>query len=167
VAELRSRAGTLIDAAAITTSFLGGRILSSHRLHPLAWAAIGCFAFVGITLLALLWPWRDWRLTVNAQSFIQTYLEPSDAKPLELPAIHRDLALHVFRTARLQHDRWRSARRPWVINPTTLEQVWSDQRLWPARSKSASPAGSVIPSLRRARSANPPACTRTTCAALG
>jgi hypothetical protein len=32
---------------------------------------------------------------VNAQSFIQTYLEPSDAKPLELPAIHRDLALHM------------------------------------------------------------------------
>jgi len=70
VAELRSRAGTLIAAAAITTSFLGGRILSSHHLHPLAWAAIGCFAFVGITLLALLWPWRDWRFTVNAQSFI-------------------------------------------------------------------------------------------------
>jgi hypothetical protein len=69
VAELRSRAGTLIAAAAIT-SFLGGRILSSHHLHPLAWAAIGCFAFVGITLLALLWPWRDWRFTVNAQSFI-------------------------------------------------------------------------------------------------
>jgi hypothetical protein len=55
VAELRSRAGTLIAAAAITTSFLGGRILSSHHLHPLAWAAIGCFAFVGITLLVLLW----------------------------------------------------------------------------------------------------------------
>lgn len=81
VAELRSRAGTLIAAAAITTSFLGGRILGSHHLHPLAWAAIGCFAFVGITLLALLWPWRDWRFTVNAQSFIQTYLEPSDANP--------------------------------------------------------------------------------------
>jgi hypothetical protein len=95
VAELRSRAGTLIAAAAITTSFLGGRILSSHHLHPLAWAAIGCFAFVGITLLVLLWPWRDWRFTVNAQSFIQTYLEPSDGAPLRLPAIHRDLALHM------------------------------------------------------------------------
>jgi len=70
VSELRSRAGTLIAAAAITTSFLGGRILTSHHLHPLAWAAIGCFAFVGVTLLALLWPWRDWRFTVNAQSFI-------------------------------------------------------------------------------------------------
>jgi hypothetical protein len=77
VAELRSRVGTLIAAATITTSFLGGRILSSHRLHPLAWAAIGCFAFVGITLLALLWPWRGWRFTVNAQSFSQTDLEPT------------------------------------------------------------------------------------------
>lgn len=92
VAELRSRAGTLIAAAAITTSFRGGRILSPHHLHPLAWAAIGCFAFVGITLLALLWPWRDWRFTVNAQSFIQTYLEPPGAAPLDVPAIQRDLA---------------------------------------------------------------------------
>jgi hypothetical protein len=95
VAELRSRAGTLIAAAAITTSFLGGRILGSHHLRPLARAAIGCFAFVGITLLALLWPWRDWRFTVNAQSFIETYLEPPDTAPLDLPAIHRDLALHM------------------------------------------------------------------------
>jgi hypothetical protein len=43
----------------------------------------------------LLWPWRDWRFTVNAQSFIRTYLEPPDGAPLDLPAIHRDLALHM------------------------------------------------------------------------
>ena len=111
VAELRSRAGTLIAAPAITTSFLGGRIISSQHLHTLAWAAIGCFAFVGITLLALLWPWRDWRFTVNAQSFIQTYLEPSDAAPLQLPSIHRDLALHMesaWRANRVQL-RWLQA----------------------------------------------------------
>jgi hypothetical protein len=34
VAELRSRAGTLIAAAAITTSFLGGRILSKPSSPP-------------------------------------------------------------------------------------------------------------------------------------
>jgi hypothetical protein len=50
---------------------------------------------VGITLLVLLWPWRDWSFTVNAQSFIQSYLEPLDEPPLDLPGIHRDLALHM------------------------------------------------------------------------
>jgi hypothetical protein len=111
VAELRSRAGTLIAAAAITTSVLGGRILSSHHVHPLAWIAIGCFVLLGVTLLILLWPWRDWRFTVNAQSFIQTYLEPPDGTALDLPAIHRDLALHMEASWQANRDqlRWLQA----------------------------------------------------------
>ena len=55
VVELRSRAGTLIAAAAITTSVLSGRILSGHHVHPLTWIAIGCFVLLGVTLLILLW----------------------------------------------------------------------------------------------------------------
>ncbi len=82
-------------AAAITTSFLGDRILSGHHVHPLAWIAIGCFVALGLVVLVLLWPWRDWKFTINAQSLIQDYLEPVDAEPLDLPGIHRDLALHM------------------------------------------------------------------------
>jgi hypothetical protein len=95
VTELRSRAGVLMAAAAITTSFLGDRILSGSHVHPLAWIAIGCFVALGLTVLILLWPWRDWKFTINAQSFIQSYLEPEDDDPLDLAAIHRDLALHM------------------------------------------------------------------------
>jgi len=94
VAELRSRAGVLIGAAAITTSFFGGRMLGRH-VHALSWIAIACFALLGVTVLIVLWPWRDWRFTINAQAFIQTYLEPPDGEPLELSVIHRDLALHM------------------------------------------------------------------------
>lgn len=36
VVELRSRAGTLIAAAAITTSFFGGQALSGHELDAAA-----------------------------------------------------------------------------------------------------------------------------------
>jgi hypothetical protein len=51
---------------------------------------------VGVTLVVLLIPWRDWTFTVNAQKFIQTYLEPPDNDPpVSLSAIHRDLALHM------------------------------------------------------------------------
>ena len=42
----------------------------------------------------ILWPWSDWSFTVNAQRFIGTYVESRDG-PLPLPAIHRDLALHM------------------------------------------------------------------------
>ncbi len=42
VSELRSRPGQLIAAAAITTSFFGGRAIGSH-VHLASWVAIGCF----------------------------------------------------------------------------------------------------------------------------
>lgn len=54
VTELRSRAGVLMAAAAITTSFLGDRILSGSHVHALAWIAIGCFVALGLTVLILL-----------------------------------------------------------------------------------------------------------------
>jgi hypothetical protein len=95
VTELRSRSGILIAGAAITTSFLGDRILTSRHVHPLAWIAIGCFVFLGLAVLMLLWPWQKWSFTVNAQSLIQDYLEPAEGDPLGLPGIHRDLALHM------------------------------------------------------------------------
>jgi len=95
VTELRSRAGVLMASAAITTSFLGDRILSGSHVPALAWIAIGCFVALGLTVLILLWPWGQWKFTINAASFIQGYLEPVDDEPVDLPGIHRDLALHM------------------------------------------------------------------------
>jgi hypothetical protein len=95
VNELRSRAAVLIAAAAVTTSFFGSRALTdSGHLDFWAWAATISFALVGLTVLSILWPRHDWVFTVNASAFIQNYVEHPDGA-LELPAIHRDLALHM------------------------------------------------------------------------
>jgi hypothetical protein len=107
VVELRSRAGTLVAAAAITTSFFGSETLR-HHVHAASWVAIGCFVILGITVLAILWPRRDWEFALSPERFITAYLEPGDTDPLPLPAIHRDLALHMGRSASVnrQQLRW-------------------------------------------------------------
>jgi hypothetical protein len=91
VNELRSRAGVLIAAAAITTSFFGSRAVSGDQLSTWVWVAVAAFAVVGICVLLVLWPRSDWSFSASAANIISEYIEP---EPLELPLIHRDLALH-------------------------------------------------------------------------
>jgi len=94
VSELRLRAGQLIAAAAITTSFFGGRVIGSH-VHLASWVAIGCFIGLSLSVLAILWPRRDWEFALSPAQLIATYIEPTDDPPVDLPTIHRDLALHM------------------------------------------------------------------------
>lgn len=105
IVELRSRAGTLIAAATVTTSFFGGQALAHHRLDLLGWIAVGCFVALGIAVLAILWPQRDWMITLRPALFVETYLERDDSPPFDLPAIHRDLALHMGNSALLNSRR--------------------------------------------------------------
>jgi hypothetical protein len=108
VVELRSRGGTLIAAAAITTSFFGGQALAHHTLNAAAWVAIGCFIGLGIAVLAILWPpRRDWEFAIEPSRLIATYLEPEEGDPLDVPAIQRDLALHMGASARLNRAQLR------------------------------------------------------------
>jgi hypothetical protein len=95
VNETRSRAGQLIAAAAITTSFFGSNAITSHHVHTAAWFAIGCFIGLSLSVLAILWPRDDWQFSLSPPNFIATYVEPADASPLGLPMIYRDLALHM------------------------------------------------------------------------
>jgi hypothetical protein len=103
---LRARAGTLIAAAAITTSFFGGQALGPH-VRPFAWVAIGCFIALGIGVVAILWPRRDWEFVLSPSQFIATYLEPADGESLPLAIIHRDLALHMGHSAALNRRQLR------------------------------------------------------------
>jgi hypothetical protein len=92
VNELRSRASVLIAAAAVTTSFFGGRVLSETDDQLLAtWLAIGAFGAVGLAVLSVLWPRHDWEFSASATDMIAEYVEPES---LPLALIHRDLALH-------------------------------------------------------------------------
>jgi hypothetical protein len=90
VNELRSRAGVLIAAAAITTSFFGSRAVSGDQLGTWIWVAVAAFAAVGVCVLLVLWPRSDWSFSASAAEIIAEYIEP---EPLDLPLIHRDLAL--------------------------------------------------------------------------
>lgn len=62
---------------------------------------------LGAAVLVILWPRRDWEFTLSPARFINTYLEPSEGEPLSLPLIHRDLALHMGRSASLNRKQLR------------------------------------------------------------
>ena len=98
IVELRARASALVAAAAITMSFFGGQTLAKHSIGAVEWVAIGCFTLLGFAVLAVLWPRRDWELSLAPDQFIGTYLEPSAGEALELHLIERDLALHIGRS---------------------------------------------------------------------
>lgn len=95
VSETRSRAGQLIAAAAITTSFFGGQAITAHHVHTAAWFAIGCFIALSISVLVILWPRHDWEFALSPAKLIATYIEPAEDPPVNLATIHRDLALHM------------------------------------------------------------------------
>ena len=107
VDELRARAGTLFAAAAIATSFFGGQVLHRGHVPAMAWVAIGCFVALGGAILAILWPRRDWEFALSPTLLISTYIEPAAGNPVDLPAIHRDLALHMDRSATQNREQLR------------------------------------------------------------
>lgn len=92
VNELRSRAGVLIGAAAITTSFFGSKAATGGHLSSAGWGAVTAFALVATAVLVVLWPWRDWEFSASPEDLIATYVETES--PATLGEMHRDLALH-------------------------------------------------------------------------
>ena len=54
--SFRTRAGILLSAAAIATSFLGGTALQDGELTRWSWLAIVVFGLVGLAALFALWP---------------------------------------------------------------------------------------------------------------
>jgi hypothetical protein len=89
----RSNAGILLSAAAIATSFLGGEALRSGHFTGWSWTAVVLFAALAAVVFAILWPWRDWEFVAGPRRLIATYVEAD--RPLPLPRIYRDLALHM------------------------------------------------------------------------
>jgi hypothetical protein len=62
---MRSRAGILLSAAAIATSFLGGRALSDHGPEVWTWLAIAGFVGLAVGAPVILWPRRDWAFSAR------------------------------------------------------------------------------------------------------
>jgi hypothetical protein len=90
--SFRTRAGLLLSAAAITTSFLGAQALNGGDSNLATWLAMTGFAGVAAISLAILWP-RQWEFTANPRDVIQTYIEADEPAPIE--ELHRDLSLHM------------------------------------------------------------------------
>jgi hypothetical protein len=91
--NFRTRAGIVLSAAAIATSFLGGEALADNHLGVWSWVAIALFAGVGTFTITMLWPRKDWEFAAQPRRLIATYVETDH--PLALDEIHRDLALHM------------------------------------------------------------------------
>jgi hypothetical protein len=124
----RTRAGVVLSAAAIVTSFLGGQAITAHGFTGLSWAAIGAFAILGISALCVLWPDDNWQFEAIPNQVIGTYIEREDGLDVPLYAIHRDLALHMENSyssnerGRLRPLRW--AFRVAVVSLVAEVAIW-------------------------------------------
>ncbi len=96
VESIRVRAGILLSAAAVATSFLAGVALDERRglTGWSAWGATGSFLVVGGLCLAILWPRRRWTFRPNAKKLIRDYIDAEDI-PATLTEMQRDLAIHM------------------------------------------------------------------------
>jgi hypothetical protein len=95
LAAFRSRAGVVLSAAAIITSFLGGQALDEHGFTAFSWAATGAFVILGIAALCVLWPDDQWEFETMPKRLLATYAEPLDGIEVPIHVIHRELALHM------------------------------------------------------------------------
>jgi hypothetical protein len=91
VEGIRSRAGVLLSAASIATSFLAGLGLSEGEGLGV-WSGLASLAFgvVGGLCVAILWPRRQWFFTANPKLLVRDYLDPAD---VDLARTYRNLAL--------------------------------------------------------------------------
>lgn len=90
--SLRTRAGLLLSAAAITTSFLGAQALNDGGAGVATWLALASFVGLSVAALAILWPHRL-EFTADPANVIENYIETDE--PLSVAEIHRDLSLHM------------------------------------------------------------------------
>jgi hypothetical protein len=91
--NFRTRAGILLSAAAIATSFLGGQALRQASMSAWSWLAVLGFVGLSASTLLILWPRRDWEFAAIPRRLISIYIETEN--PLSVERIHRDLALHM------------------------------------------------------------------------
>ena len=92
--SFRTRAGLLLSAAAIVTSFFGSEALGEDTTWT--WIAIGAFILLGFCVVAILFPRGDWEYASRPSLIIRNYVE--HPTPLDEPQIQRDLALHMDRS---------------------------------------------------------------------
>jgi len=100
IESVRARAGLLLSAAAVTTSFLGAQALRDGNSGVLSWLALLCFLAVAATCLAILWP-RGWESTASPRKVVKRWV---DSIELSHENLHRDLSLHMHDSYLVNHQ---------------------------------------------------------------
>ena len=93
---LRNRAGTVLAASALVSSFLGGQALrGAEHFNVISFVGAALVAFVASALLTLfiLWPF-EFRFTLSARAMIRG-LEQHSGEVGEAAAFYRALALQL------------------------------------------------------------------------
>lgn len=104
--NLRTRAATLISAAAIVTSFLGAEALKDTKpgaggqqvpdrtLELWEALAIAAFLGVGVVCLIILTPrTKGWLFRISGRVLLKDYIDVED--PPDVPALQRELIAHI------------------------------------------------------------------------
>jgi hypothetical protein len=96
--ELRSRAATLVAAAALVTGFLGQEALTrADEVEPLSWVglALGSFIATATATLVILWP-LHLRFSLSAADMIEILDERESAKaPVSDAEALREVAMRL------------------------------------------------------------------------
>jgi hypothetical protein len=96
--SLRSRAGTMLAAAALVTSFFGGQALVEEGLDLEPWSLVGLAVAAFIAMAActifILWPFEFWFNVSAAEMLAIVDSRPSD-NPVTGGEAYRELALRL------------------------------------------------------------------------
>jgi hypothetical protein len=110
---LRTRSGTLLAAAALVTTFLGGQALEDNA--PISTApniAIGCFIGLAALTLVVLLPWK-FDFSLDAPDMVKDYIE-EDPQP-DLKWVHRRFAEFHYESREANKPRLKKLHRSFRI----------------------------------------------------
>lgn len=91
--SIRSRTATLISAAAISTSFLGGVAFDDGDVGKAGVVAVALFGLASGLYVWILLPRPGWKWANTPQQLVDDYVEAEN--PCSIDDMHRDLALHL------------------------------------------------------------------------
>lgn len=96
--DLRSRASTLIAAAALVTGFLGGEALTrADSVEPLSWSglAIASFVVTAAATFAILWPVHV-RFSISASEMLELVRQRDiDSRPVDATEALSEVAIRL------------------------------------------------------------------------
>jgi hypothetical protein len=106
---LRSRAGILLGATSLVTSFFGTVALSDGDVSVWDALAVAAFVATALVVIAVLWPRTDWRFVFSASAIVSIIDDTEHSS--DLSDAYRELALrldanHLVNEAKLRRMLW-------------------------------------------------------------